>query len=96
MDKARFDWDEAKDKQNRQKHGVSFGLAQHAFTDPKRVVLLDLEHSAEEQRFYCIGKAGSGILTVRFTYRGNVIRIFGAGYWRKGKRQYEEQNQVHE
>jgi len=29
---------------------------------------------------------------VRFTYRGHVIRIFGAGYWRKGKKQYDEQS----
>ncbi|MDD4622126.1 MAG: BrnT family toxin, partial [Kiritimatiellae bacterium] len=27
--------------------------------------------------------------------RNNVIRIFGAGYWRKGKKLYEEQNHIH-
>jgi hypothetical protein len=32
---------------------------------------------------------------VRFTYRDDVIRIFGAGYWRKGKQIYERENQVH-
>jgi len=37
-----------------------------------------------------------GILTVRFTYRAGIIRIFGAGYWRKGKVIYERENQVHE
>jgi hypothetical protein len=37
---------------------------------------------------------GDGIVTDRFTYRRNVIRIFGAGYWRKGKRIYERQNKV--
>jgi predicted RNA binding protein YcfA (HicA-like mRNA interferase family) len=31
-----------------------------------------------------------GILTVRFTYRKNKIRIIGAGYWRKGKEIYEK------
>jgi hypothetical protein len=31
-------------------------------------------------------------MTVRFTYREARIRIFGAGYWRKGKRIYEQQN----
>jgi hypothetical protein len=36
-----------------------------------------------------------GILTVRFTYRGHVIRIYGAGYWRKGRRIYEEQNKIY-
>ena len=27
--------------------------------------------------------------------RDGVIRIFGAGYWRKGKQVYERENQVH-
>ena len=27
-----------------------------------------------------------GVMTVRFTYRDGSIRIFGAGYWRKGKK----------
>ena len=40
--------------------------------------------------------AYSGIVTVRFTHRAGVIRIFGAGYWRKGKVIYERENQVHE
>lgn len=29
-------------------------------------------------------------MTVRFTYRNNKIRIIGAGYWRQGKKVYEE------
>ena len=44
----------------------------------------------------CLGQVGDGVLTVRFTYRDNVIRIIGAGYWRKGKAIYEKQNQIHE
>ena len=95
MNKTPFEWDSAKDRQNRQKHGVSFVIAQYAFADPQRVILSDEEHSAEEARYYCLGRVGDGILTVRFTYRDNVIRIIGAGYWRKGKRLYEEQNQLH-
>ena len=35
------------------------------------------------------------VLTVRFTYRESVIRLFGAGYWRKGKRVYDRENQIH-
>jgi hypothetical protein len=34
-------------------------------------------------------------LTVRFTYRGDVIRLFGAGYWRKGRRIYEQKRKVY-
>ncbi|OYW39541.1 MAG: hypothetical protein B7Z35_04145 [Hydrogenophilales bacterium 12-61-10] len=92
MSKARFEWDENKDVENREKHGVAFSLAQYAFADPHRVIAEDLAHSEGEQRYFCFGKVEGGILTVRFTYRSGVIRIFGAGYWRKGKAIYEHNN----
>jgi hypothetical protein len=95
MSKARFERDPAKDEENRQKHGVSFVEAQHAFADPRRVLAEDAAHSRQEPRYFCFGRVGEGILTVRFTYRGGVIRIFSAGYWRRGKAIYEQQNQVH-
>jgi len=93
---ATFDWDADKDAENRRKHGVSFREAQEAFLDPRRILAKDLSHSDDEERFYCIGRCGGGILTVRFTYRQGVIRIFGAGHWRKGKKLYEQANQLHE
>ena len=95
MQKTHFEWDAAKDRNNRAKHGISFSVAQYAFLDSNRVIVKDVSHSGEEDRFYCIGRVGDGIITVRFTYRANVIRIFGAGYWRKGKRIYEQENQIH-
>ncbi len=95
MKRTRFEWDEEKDKENQVKHNVSFSLAQRAFLDPYRVVVEDVNHGREEERFYCIGRVGDGIMTVRFTYRGNVIRIYGAGYWRKGRKIYEEQNKIY-
>ena len=52
-------------------------------------------HSKTEERFYCFGKVAGGVLTVRFTYRGDLIRIIGAGYWRKGKLVYEKENNLH-
>jgi len=90
-----FEWDDGKDRENQAKHGVSFETAQHAFADVKRIVAEDLEHSQKEKRFYCFGRIGDGILTVRFTHRENRIRIFGAGYWRKGKSLYEKENKIH-
>ncbi len=92
MKKTYFEWDEDKDQENQKKHNVSFSLAQHAFLDSHRIIVEDEDHSAEENRYYCIGRVGDGIMTVRFTYRGNTIRIYGAGYWRKGRKLYEEQN----
>ena len=92
MKKIRFDWDSAKDAENQKKHGVPFSLAQYAFADPNRVIAEDLTRRKTEKRYFCLCEVNCGILTVRFTYRGGVIRIFGAGYWRKGKAIYERKN----
>ena len=89
---VRFDWDPEKDAENQRKHGVPFGRAQYAFADSKRVIAKDVSHSRTEDRFYCFGEFDGGVLTVRFTYRASVVRIIGAGYWRKGKAAYEREN----
>ena len=94
MQKATFEWDEAKNEENQSKHGISFLTAQQAFLDPRRVIVEDITHSTEEDRYYCMGLVDEGVLTVRFTYRSNVIRIYGAGYWRKGKKIYEDKNKI--
>ncbi len=95
MTSAKFEWDDHKDAENQGKHHVSFLDAQAAFADPRRVIARDLGHSEVEDRFYCFGQVGGGVLTVRFTYRRKTIRIIGAGYWRKGKAIYEKENQLH-
>ena len=88
-----FEWDDKKNKENKKKHNVSFELASIAFEDPHAIYYTDEKHStASETRFYCFGKVGYGIVTVRFTKRSNKIRIFGAGYWREGKNIYEKEN----
>lgn len=89
-----FEWDEDKNSENLRKHRVNFQIAQFAFIDSKRVIAKDLAHSTKEKRFFCFGKVKGSILTVRFTYRKNKIRIIGAGYWRKGKSIYEKQNKI--
>jgi len=91
MRNGHFEWDNKKDKINRDKHGVSFYEAQFAFLDPNRIIAEDLEHSRNEKRYYCFGEVDDCILTVRFTYRNNLIRIIGAGYWRKGRKIYEKE-----
>jgi uncharacterized DUF497 family protein len=92
---ASFEWDPDKDAENQRKHGVSFAQAQTAFLDSGRVIARDLEHSRTEPRFYCFGRVADGVLTVRFTYRTNLIRIIGAGYWRTGRRLHEAHSKVH-
>jgi uncharacterized DUF497 family protein len=86
-----FDWDENKEQENLEKHGVSFETACRVFFDPLRIVLEDATHSIDEERYFAIGEVDGRILTVRFTMRDSTIRIFGAGYWRKGKTIYEQE-----
>jgi len=92
MGGVEFTWDEKKNRENQDKHGVPFEVAQYAFADPNRLIAEDVSHSRTEERYYCFGRIGSDIVTVRFTYRGRRIRIIGAGYWRRGRRIYEESN----
>ena len=87
-----FEWDEKKDHENKVKHHVSFAIAQEAFFDPNRIITIDELHNDKEERYFCIGKVNNRIVTVRFTVRQNKIRIYGAGFWRKGKKYYEKEN----
>ena len=84
-----FVWDGRKETANIRKHGVDFETAAKAFTDPHRKIYADEGHGADEPRLFCLGKVAGKVLTVRFTYRAGKVRIYGAGYWRKGRRYYE-------
>jgi uncharacterized DUF497 family protein len=89
----KFEWDEKKEAINVAKHGVNFTEACRAFVDSRRLIAVDEAHSEEEARMFCVGRTDRGeIVTVRFTIRGDRIRIIGAGYWRTGKRLYEKEN----
>lgn len=95
MARTRFDWHPDKDDEYLRKHGGSFSRAQYAFADPQRVIAKDVTHSQDEEPFYCFGEVDGGVLTVPVTYRASLVRIIGAGYWRKGKAIYERENQIH-
>ena len=86
-----FEWNEQKDRINREKHGLTFEQAQQAFFDPHRIILEDSKHSSDEKRFFCIGLVEGLVATVRYTIREERIRIIAAGYWRTGKRLYYQE-----
>lgn len=87
-----FEWDQEKEAENIRKHGVDFDTAVLSFIDPLRIIAIDEAHSDKEPRHFCIGKVAGKVLTVRFTKRGARVRIFGAGYWRKGRSLYVKEN----
>ena len=89
-----FEWDEAKNQLNIEKHGISFEVAKEAFDDPWHIILADQDHLQDEKRYFCVGKVGDMVLTVRFVLRDGTIRIFGVGHWRKERKFYEQKNQI--
>jgi uncharacterized DUF497 family protein len=95
MKQSTFEWDTEKDYTNQKKHGVSFETAQLAFDDPNRVIVRDLEHEKGEKRFFCFGIINGDVLTVRFSFRRKRIRIYGAGYWRLGRKRYDQENKIY-
>lgn len=94
MEIQEFEWHAAKALYNLNKHGVSFHLAREAFNDPFHVIIEDSDHSAVEERYYCLGMVEGKVMTVRFTMREKKIRIIGAAYWREGRWEYEKQNRL--
>ena len=61
---AIFEWDEAKNRLNQTRHGVSFEQARLAFADPDRLIFADLDHSIDEKRLFCLGLTGGGVMTL--------------------------------
>ena len=81
MSDLRFEWDEAKDRANRQKHGISFGEAKTVFFDEEAVEYPDPDHSDREDRFLMVGRSFRlRALLVCHCYRADdaVIRIISA------------------
>ena len=89
-----FEWDPEKEVYNLHKHRVDFETAARAFLDPLRLLIHDAKHSRLEPRYFCLGKVDGTVVTVRFTWSGNRIRIIGAGVWRKERKIYEEKNKA--
>ena len=49
----KFEWDEEKDRINRQKHGISFETASYVFRDEYYIEMYDFEHSYGRRPLYC-------------------------------------------
>jgi uncharacterized protein len=89
-----FEWDPAKDRENRQKHGISFKEAQSVFWDERGRLIHDPDHSEEEDRFILMGISDRlRVLVVCHAYRedDSTVRIISARKAsRNERRQYEE------
>lgn len=76
-----FSWDENKNRSNKKKHGIDFHEASSSFYDDNARLIIDPDHSREEERFILLGMSFKAkILTVVHCYRENenLIRIISA------------------
>jgi len=66
MEERRIVWDEAKNVDNKRKHGIDFENAQYIFADPLRVWRLDLSqgNTSGETRWQTVGKVGKILFVV--------------------------------
>jgi uncharacterized DUF497 family protein len=93
---VRFEWDDAKNRGNQHKHGVSFELAQLVFNDPYALTLQDRIERGEE-RWHAIGLVAATVVlviahTVRAQEAGETIRIISARKaTRQERKRYEAQ-----
>jgi uncharacterized protein len=81
MSTPKFEWDEAKNRANKRKHGISFEEARTAFLDENARAIPDPEHSDDEARFVFLGLSiSTHVLVVCHCYRqdDDVIRIISA------------------
>jgi len=89
-----LEWDLAKARANRTKHGVSFEEAATVFRDARMLTVYDDEHSDSEDRWITLGTSATGrLLVVCHTFREEseksaTIRIFSS---RKATKQEERQ-----
>ena len=76
-----FEWDEQKNASNKIKHGISFEEACSVFQDSRALVIPDLDHSDDEERFIILGLSITlNMLVVCHCYRDSeqIIRIISA------------------
>ena len=72
-----FEWDPRKAAANARKHGIQFADAVLVFEDERAITLRD--DAQNEQRWVTIGMdAVARVLTVVYTWRGDIIRLISA------------------
>lgn len=81
MAALQFEWDDRKNAENQQKHGVAFEEAQTVFFDDRALLIADPDHSEAEDRFVLLGfSIALRMLVVCHSYReaGDTIRLISA------------------
>ena len=78
MNDSDFEWDDAKNAANFDKHGVTFERARLVFNDTCGVGQFDDRGDYGEDRFTLVGMVDGTLLFVAYVERGDLVRIISA------------------
>ncbi len=83
MSRIEFEWDERKNRNSKNKHGVDFDEARSVFYDDNALEYYDVTHSENEDRYLLLGLSGClRVLIVSYTVRTidtkTIIRIISS------------------
>jgi uncharacterized DUF497 family protein len=88
IDGMAFEWSKEKERGNVAKHGISFRSAASVFLDWYGILVDDVEHSGNEERYLLLGMSMyDGLLIISHCYRNDIVRIISA---RKAESQERE------
>ena len=87
-----FEWDEKKNRRNKNKHGIDFETAMKLWNDKNRIEIQT--PFPIENRSILIGKIDKKIWSAIFTFRSNAIRIISVRRARKKEAKLYEQKET--
>ena len=88
-----FQWDRHNIQKNWEKHNVSPVESEQAFFNKPLIMVKDVQHSQEEERFYALGKTDQGRrLFIAFTIRKKLIRVISSRDMHKKERKIYEKS----
>jgi len=90
-----FQWNRHNIQKNLEKHNVSPVESEQAFFNRPLIVVEDVQHSQNEERFYALGKADQDRkLFIAFTIRNNLIRVISSRDMNKKERKIYEKDKI--
>jgi len=87
-----FEWDERKNRRNKNKHGIDFETAMKLWNDKNRIEIQT--PFPIENRSVLIGKIDKKLWSAIFTLRSNAIRIISVRRARKREGKLYEQKET--
>jgi len=89
-----FQWDRYNIQKNWDKHGVSPVESEQTFFNKPLLIVKDIQHSQEEDRFFVLGKTDQDRrLFIAFTIRKKLIRVISSRDMNKKEREIYEKEQ---